>query len=366
MLWTTFFLLVVLYNIFVNSFIIYSVSLQTRYTSSNTGSFAKSGFYILNLRDLYLNLLTPTIILILLNIVWSSPIITSWFGHLVFTSFCHKFSLIITLNFIAVFYILISSSYFTSQDFMDYLTVIYNFYVWLIVLYFANSIYTLIFVVELLSTLIFLLITTSSYSSNYFYNNLDISLFNYKTYSLPFSFLQSILFFFWISLIASLSLFFFLLFFYIKLLTFDWFLVEYIFMYFVQTKSIFEVYSLGVVFFIFLFCIFLKCGLAPLFIWKPTFFKGLSVSLLFFYVCLYYLFLFLLLVNVLLHYLHELFYYFVFVQTLLLSIGLFFLVFILCETFYLKSFLAISSILNSLIVFLALNNTTYVDFFLFI
>jgi hypothetical protein len=40
-----------------------------------------------------------------------------------------------------------------------------------------------------------------------------------------------------------------------------------------------------------------------------------------------------------------------------------FLFCILCESYYIKSFFALSSILNSLFIFLILNNLNYIDFF---
>jgi hypothetical protein len=49
-------------------------------------------------------------------------------------------------------------------------------------------------------------------------------------------------------------------------------------------------------------------------------------------------------------YMHELFYYYSFIVVLFNILGLVLLFFILCESFYLKTFFAISSILNSLLV----------------
>ena len=360
-LWSFSYFIVMLYIIFIFSLVVYFVPIQSKYSSSSSASFYKSNFTYINLNDTIQLIVSPVFVFFMLNLLWSSPTITAWFGHIIFSSFSQKSFFLISFVFLIILYVYSSSSYLTSQEFSDYLSVIYSFYFWVSVLYFTNSIFTLIFGIEVLSTLIFLLIITSSYSSNYYYNNLDLSSFNYKNYAFPFSTLQSILFFFWISLIASLSLFLFLLFFYIKLLTFDWFLVEYIFLYFVETKSLVDINSLGLVWFIFLLCIFIKCGLTPFYIWKPTFFKGLYTNVLFFYICFYYMFLFLFIINMLVVYFHAIFYYFVFVQVVLLFVGLFFLLFILCETFYLKSFLAISSILNSVLVLLALASNHSLD-----
>jgi len=46
----------------------------------------------------------------------------------------------------------------------------------------------------------------------------------------------------------------------------------------------------------------------------------------------------------------------------MLSFGLIILVFILCESYYIKAFLAMSSILNTLFVFLAISGTFITDY----
>lgn len=361
-LWSFSYFFFLTYAILVFSILIYIIAVQGRSSSTSSLSFVKNNFVYVNTFDLFQFLLSIPLLFILLNFLWVSPTVTSWFGHIIFSNFTSKFFYIISLLYVIALVVYINSSYFTSQEFLDYITVVYNFYYWMLVLYFSNSIFTSIFVIEILSTLIFLLIITSSYSSNYYYSNLDFSNFNYKDYVFPFATLQSILFFFWISLIASLLLFLFLLFFYIKVLTFDWFLTEYVFIYFVNSKSYSDIISFGLVWFIFLLCVFIKCGLTPFFIWKPTFFKGLPTNMLFFYVCFYYMFLFLFLINLLLNCFNEIFLYFFLIQIFMVFIALFFLLFILCETFYIKSFLAMSSILNSVLVLLALNSTHTIDF----
>jgi hypothetical protein len=86
---------------------------------------------------------------------------------------------------------------------------------------FTNDIFNLYVFIEILSTLITLLLITSTFSTTYFYNNLNLNLHNYFNNTTPFFFVQMLMYFFWISLISSLNLFFFLILFYIKFLTFD-------------------------------------------------------------------------------------------------------------------------------------------------
>jgi len=363
-LWSFSFFLNLTYSIFIFSLIIYLIPIQGRSSSVNPST--RSNFSHINSFDFLYVLLTPLFIFWSLSMLWTSPTVTAWFGHVIFSAFSYKILILTTMTFAVLVLIYSSSVYYTSQEVYDYIVVNYSLYYWVSVLFLTNSVFTMIFGIEVLSTLIFLLIITSTYSSNSFYNNLDLSSSNYQQSSYPFSYLQSLLYFFWISLIASLSLFLFLLYFYTKILTFDWYLVEYVFVYFINVKSGTSVISLGLVWFIFVVCVFLKCGVAPLYIWKPTFFKGLPLQVLFVYVCFYYFFLFLFIIHFLVSYLNVIFYYFVWVQTVFLFLGLFLLLAILCETFYLKSFLALSSILNSLFVLLAINATHSTDILLWL
>lgn len=364
-LWSFSFFLLLTYSIFLVSVIIYVLPIQGRNSrSSLTGT--KTNFSYINSFDLLPTLLTPLTIFLFVNLIWSSSTVSCWFGHIIYSDFHNKIFLIVTLMFGFVILIHSSTSYYSSQEIYDYIITNFSFYYWIFVLFTTNSLFTVIFGIEVLSTLIFLLIITSSYSSNFFYRNLDLSFGNYKQQVFPYSYLQSLLFFFWMSLITSLSLFIFLFYLYTKVLTFDWFLMDFIFNYFINTKCVSSIISFGVTWFVFMVCIFMKCGIAPLYIWKPTFFKGLPIHTLFFYVCFFYLFLFLFLVYLLMNYFSSIFYYYIFIQIVFLFSGLIFLLAILCETFYIKSFLAVSSILNSLFVILALVNPHTIDFLMWI
>lgn len=61
---------------------------------------------------------------------------------------------------------------------------------------------------------------------------------------------------------------------------------------------------------------------------------------------------------------HSIFYYYFILNLLIIGLGLLGLFFILCEAFYLKTFIAVSSILNSLFVFLSITTYHSVDMYL--
>lgn len=364
-LWSFSFFFTLTYTILIISTITYLIPILNsplKYTSSKN----KSEFSMLNSSDMLYLLLTPCLCIVFTLLIWSSPSTSAWFGHIVITGFQTKMSSLIVLNFMAILFTMTSTFYFTSREIYDYIITIFNFLYWIILIFFSNTIFTSIFIIEVLSTLIFLLLITSTFSSTFFYRNLNLSFGHLFQQSTPYSYLQSILYFFWVSLLSSLNLFLFCLFFYFKLFTFDWYLMEHIFVYFTSTASLKEILSLGMTWFILIFCIFLKCGIAPLYIWKPTFFKGIPFYTIFFYICFFYFFLFLFIIHLLTSYFSEIFYFYSVITLLFLVSGLVMLLFIVCESYYFKAFLAISSILNSIFVVLALSATHNVDVFLWL
>lgn len=363
MLWSFSFFFTYVYTIVVFSILVYSIpSIKEILNLSNFKN--KKSFDYLTGFDFYWVLVTPLFLITLICLSWSSYPLTAWFGNIILSSFQLKITYLIIFFFFLILTVYSTSFYFSSKEPYDFIIVVFNFFFWLLFLFYSNTIFTVVFFIEITSTLIFLLIITSTFSSTYFYNSLNLNLHGYFNQTTPFFYVQVLIYFFWISLISSLNLFFFLILFYIKFLTMDWFIFEFIFFYVSNLSTNKDIVFLSLVWFNFLFCVFLKCGLVPFYFWKPTFFKGIPLHALFFYICFFYFFIFLFFLYFFLNYLNEIFYYFVGVNILLLLIGFFILLFIICEAYYIKSFLALSSILNTLFVFLAISGSNLTDFFL--
>jgi hypothetical protein len=361
-MWSAHFFFLLSYVTLIISLLIYLIPVTSAfYKFSNTKS--KSNFFFLNSTDLYLVCATPYLVLTLLLLMWSSHTFSAWFGHLVFAGFSYKITFVVLGSFMVMLCAFTSTVYFSSKEIFDYLITKFNFLYWILVLFFSNSLFTTIFIIEVLSTLIFLLIITSVFSTTFFYRNLNLSFGHIFQHSTPYSYIQSILYFFWISLVSSLNLFIFVIFFFYKIYTLDYYITEHIFSFFVSSNSFKEVLSLGLVVFVILFCIFLKCGLAPLYLWKPTFFKGIPLYTIFFYVCFFYFFLFLFFIHFLVSYMSTIFFFYIAIALMFLISGVVTLLFVLCESMYLKAFLAMSSILNSLLVLLATTSSHSIDIF---
>ena len=329
----------------------------SKYTITKT----KTYFSFINSFSIWPLLCVPFILAILMINLWTSPAISAWFGHIIFSSFQYKIVLFIIVNMIIYLTVFTSVNYFTSREVYDYTIVTFQFTYWIILLFHANTLFTVVFLIEVIGALLFLLIVTSTFATSFFYRNLNLNYGHLFQNVTPYPLLQSILYLFWISLVSSLNLFIFILFFYFKLLTFDWYLIEYIFLYFINISTFKEIFTLSIYWFIILVCLFVKCGIAPLYIWKPTFFKGLPIYTLFFYITFFYFHFFLFVVNFLVVSLSQVFYFYLTITWLFILLGFFTLLFIICESYYLKVFLAISSILNSLLVFLILTAPHYSD-----
>ena len=324
--------------------------------SNNTPFSYNTGF------DLIKFFFFPIFIFLCLNFSWTSPSLLVWFGHLYLTPLQYKIFFWLLTWFAAVLLVQLTSFYFTGTDVYDYMIVQYFFLMWLLLLFYTTNLFSFIFFIEILSILIMLLLVTSTFSTTYFFTITNFTSHSYFQQTLPFAFLQTLLFFFWVSLIGSLTLFVFLLLFYLKFVTFEWFLVEVIFYYLTSASSLKDLYSIALIWFLFLVSIFLKCGLAPFYFWKPTFFKGISFHALFVYIAFFYFFLIIYFSYLLSILLSDVFYFNIFVNLILVLLGLSLLVFILFESYYIKAFFALSSIINTLLVFLSLSAVNFFDF----
>ena len=310
---------------------------------------------------LYLSL-TPLLLILAVHSTWSGPALVAWFGHIVFSTYQFKITYALFIFLASYLVAFLTTVHFSSTNVYDYSITVFNFFLWLWFMFFSNNVFTFIFFLELLSASITLLLVTSTFSSSYFYNNLAYSSHSFFQTSTPTALLHSLMLFFWITLVASLMLFLFTIFFYLKFFTFDWGLTDSIFLYLVSVSSLKSIFTITFTWSLILICLFIKCGIVPFYFWKPSFFKGMTLTSLFFYTYIYYFALFLYFVYVLFMYFNEIFFLNLYPLTVLLVIGTLMLSTILLESLYVKSFLALSSILNSILILYALPSFQASDF----
>lgn len=356
-MWTLCYFAPLSYSLLLITLLLYLLPITASQYNSLTNSYSQTNFKMVTGFDVYYILFYLCVSLTILNFSWFSPSISSWFGHVAVNSFQIKFFSFAWFVYLLVSYVDLSNSYFSSRDIYDSLIAKISISFWLSIIFFSNTLLTTMFIIEVMSALLFLLITTSIYSTTYYYRNVDFSTHNYFQNSIPYSFINSLIYFFWISLIASLNLFLFTVYLYTNLLSLDWYLLEHVYFYYLSISTYKDLFAIGVIWFIMLFSILLKCGIAPFFLWKPTFFKGLPMNTIFFYITMFYFVLFLFFI----HFISSYMFYFTvtysYLLFFLLLVGVVVLLSILFESFFIKSFLAVSSILNSLLVFLTLATT---------
>lgn len=340
----------VFYLLLVFSAVIYIIPNAPTFTITQ-GTSTLSNFYSNDGVILTKLLITPALLLLCAHSVWTSPALTVWFGHLVFSGLQYKFTFVIfvfLMSYLAMFSV---TTHFSSLNVYDFTLTIINFSLWTWLLFFSSNVLTLVFFLEILSAAIMLLLITSTFSSNHFYSNTSYSSHTYFQSSSPTAFLQTLMFFFWTTLIASLFLFLFIIIFYLRFMTFDLAFLESITFYLISVSSLKQLVTLSFSWLLLLTCIFLKSGIVPFYLWKPTFFKGMPMLTLFFYVCVYYFSVFFYFVYLLLFILNEILTFNLYLIVLFLFIGTLLMTSLLFESFNLKSFLAMSSILNSVFIF---------------
>ena len=292
---------------------------------------------------------------------WSGPAVTSGFGHLTFTSFERKITLFTFAFFVLYLTLTLPSYFFSNTKSYDFILTLCHLTVWLVFLFYVSNVLSLSFVIEVLTGLITLMLVTSHAPSYYnALSSLDYTKVSFLT-SMSTTYLYSLLVFFWTSLVTTLMLFLFLLITYTKFLTVDWALLGVLADYVVAVSASYEVSSVSFAWLVGLFCIMLKCAITPFFLWKPTFFKGITLPALFYYIFIFYLTLFLYFINFLMGLFCELAFLNLSMLAFVLFLSAAILPGVLYETLNLKAFFAMSSIMNSVIVLFVLLNFNFLS-----
>jgi len=309
---------------------------------------------------------TPLLIIFLITMSWISVTNNMWFGHITMSTLQKHTTLLCVASFGLVCYVYSTTLIYNTRDVYDFVTVLFNTLVWIFFLFYSNNFFTVIFFIEILTGLTTLFLITSSFSSTYNYKLWDFSKSIYFSSTLPKNTLDTLIFFFWMSLLSSLLLFIFMIFFYTHLFTFEFSLVEVITTHLLSTSTFKHFLTTVTISTMLIVVIFLKCGLVPLYIWKPIVFKGMTLHVIFFYICFYYFYLLTFFTYFFIIDCHNILWESKTVFVVLVSfllIGMIMLFFIILESHYFKSFLAMSSILNTLLIFLGMSSLATVSFF---
>jgi len=240
---------------------------------------------------------------------------------------------------------------------IDYFSSIINLNIFVPLIFFSNTLYTFLFVLELISLLILYKFSVSRnwFEKSNFFNK------NKNTFDrlLPKSYLNMLFFQYWANFFSSMLIMFSifnLIYFFGSL---EWSVLNYLNnslnnnLYF--NKQVFLVF-LWIPFFIGLF---LKIGFTPLHLFKIEVYKGIPFLSIFFYTTFYFLSFFLYFIIILYYNIPSFKIYWNLIFLIFLIIGLFYVIILLFDVNLLKAFFAYSTVINVLtfliVLYLILN-----------
>ena len=350
------------YSILVVTSLCYILPICSTSVFNTPSSVTKNSCYTyLPGNDILKLFVTPILLIAFVNVLWTGFQIMPWFAHITIGTFQVYSTFLILSLFTSLLILLLTKLNVLTFTNSDYLLTIYQFLLWMWLLYSSNNLLTFVFLIEIIGVLITLLVTTSTFSLTNLENIFKKNATSYFNENLPTAFLISLLFFFWISLISSITLFLFISFFFVKAPTFEWGIIESLTVYLLTVTNTKTSFSLSSSWLILVVCLLLKCGIFPFFAWKPSFFKGTSIMSIIFYVYFYFTLLLIFIMETLLNLTHELFYSTISQLTIVLVCGTLIFSTTLLNTHYIKTFIAFSSILNTALVLHALFSITFVD-----
>jgi len=295
-----------------------------------------------------------------------SPVFFFFFNHL-YISNIYNYVCILTLLIFHVTVLLISSHQYSLNK-MNYNVIIYLFLLkcWLDLLFLCTNLFTLVFIVELLSITLFILLSIfNNYKTiNFNFNYITNFIIEYNYIKPTYQF-YSLILIFWISFVTSVNLFFYLIYFIYFINTFDLILIDYLILYLNSVSTKYNYIQLNFIFIGFIFTWFLKLGLVPFFFWKPNTFKGLTFIFLIIYILFFYFIFLVYSIYLFTFFFNELINYIYIFSILISYISLILLISFLFDVSNIKIFLAYSSILNTLLIFVFLffnnyNNIQYI------
>jgi hypothetical protein len=271
-----------------------------------------------------------------------------WCNHLFLNNFLYKYIFIFVKIAIFIFYIIyllaLTKIYFP----IDYLYSVSVILVIAPLLFLSNNFFSFYFFLELIVCLTFFKFVVSRFwykSSVKFYKQSTTE--KYKDYT-PRMFANALFFQYWISFFSSIML----LYFFIALeSTFN--STEWVFLNlssnFIKLPKSFYLY-----FYFFIVAFFLKLGITPFHLYKVEVYKGLPYVSLYIYTIIFFFIYFFFFVYLILNYFHMFFPYYWISLLVLVFIGSLYVVCMLFDINFSKSFFAYSTIVNSLSFLLVL------------
>lgn len=264
-----------------------------------------------------------------------------WFNHFNFNNFTLNLLYLFSLMCFILFFILkISLGKTNLVKSIDYLFSINNLSILLPYLFFVNTLFTFLFLLELVSTVLLYKLVSSKI---WFKNNNKTK---YVKNNIPQNYINMVFFQYWVTFLSTI----FIVYFYINIFyiygTTEWLLLQCLVISDSSNNSSSN-NTIWVLVVLFSLSICFKLGVTPFHLFKIEVYKGIPFLSVFFYTTYYFSILFILFLYVLSDFLIFFSNYYILFMSTILLFGSFFMVILLFDVSFLKAFFTYSTVINT-------------------
>jgi len=265
-----------------------------------------------------------------------------WFSHFNINNFTISLLYFFLLVSFTIYFLLNSltkkSNLFKS---IDYLFSLNNLILILPYLFFVNTVFTFLFLLELISVvLLYKLI-----SSKIWFKNFDPT--KYLNNSIPQNYINMVFFQYWVTFFSTI----FIVYFYINIFyiygTSDWFLIQFLHKFEIENQMA-STNMIRLLISIFLISIFFKLGITPLHLFKVEVYKGIPFLSIFFYTTYYFIIFFIFFIFFLLDFLSLFVIQYYAFLVFIIFVGILYVMVLLFDVNLLKAFFTYSTIINTI------------------
>lgn len=302
--------------------------------------------------SVFLKWVTIQFILLFLNFFFIKGYNTTFLWNHFYINNFNIYLVQIALTLLVIILVLINSLTHNNINYnIDFFFAITNVILFLILLFFANNLFSFVFLLELNSIIIFYKFVCSKYwyKSK---NEIENSKFDIDNRIIPKNYLNMLFFQYWSTFFSSILIFFSLSNVFYMYGSTDYVLLEGLNL---MNSNIFSVKwkFLLLVWIPFLIGFLMKVGLTPFHLFKIEVYKGLPLVSLLFYTTLYFYIYFLYLILLMNYHLDFLKLFLNSIFYVIIVFGIIYVIMLIFDVTSLKSFFAYSTIINSILFFVA-------------
>ncbi len=331
-----------------NFFLVKNTTLSTDTLKSSSFTYSFHNSFFLNINKIYL--------LFLVFYVYFFKGITNsiWWQHFKLTNL--NLNLIFLLLIINLLFIFICQNISLVGNFvkLDYFFALINLSNFLPLIFLTNTLFTFLFILEFTSVIIFYKFVVSKVWK--IKNNNDIN--NFTLFrNLPNYYLNMLFFQYWATFFSSVLIVFSLISFIYMYSTTEWVMLNLLNKFNLQLNL--NTINNFILIFILIFGFLIKIGFTPVHLYKIEVYKGLPFFAIFFYTTYYFLVFFMFFILLVLLFLESFTLYWFYILSLIIAVGLIFVISLLFGVNYTKAFFAYSSVVNSIgfiVIIIALFN----------